>query len=240
MNTELLKDYVDFPNPELAQEGLLCMGGDLGIPILISAYRQGIFPWFNEDEPILWWSPDPRCVVKPGEVKISKSMRQFLKRHNYTIKIDNDFETTIKKCQSTPRKGEDGTWITADIINAYCQLFNLGIAHSFEVYENDEMIGGLYGVSMGKMFFGESMFSEKSNSSKLAFIFLSEFLKHEKFSLIDCQVPNPHLLSMGCVEMDRKEFLSINKLGIQFETSFGSWEQLGNNFLLNTNNLTKL
>ena len=240
MNTELLKDYVEFPNPELAQDGLLCMGGDLSVPILISAYRQGIFPWFNEDEPILWWSPNPRCVIKPGDLTISKSMKQLIRKGLYTLKIDTAFETVIKKCQSIPRKGENGTWITEDIINAYTKLFDLGIAHSFEVYEKEKLVGGLYGVSIGKMFFGESMFSEKSNTSKLAFIFLSEFLKEKDFSLIDCQVPNPHLLSMGCKEMERKNFLDINKTGTQFDTIFGSWTQIGDDFLSMNNNLTKL
>ena len=218
-------DYYTFPDPSHADEdGIVCVGGDLSPEMLISAYRQGLFPWFNEEDPTLWWSPDPRCVVVPGEVYISKNMKRLFNQRQYHFKCDTNFEDVLRNCKTVKRKNEEGTWISEDFIEAYQLLHHLGIAHSFEVYDQENnMIGGLYGLSIGNMFYGESMFSKKSNMSKLAFILLSKYLQHKSYRLIDCQVVNPHLTSMGCQEMSRDAFLDINQSGIQEPSAIGNW-----------------
>lgn len=219
-----LKDYVTFPEPSADDEGLLCGGGDLSPEMLISAYRQGVFPWFNSDEPIMWWCPIERCVVQPGEVTISKNMKRLIRQKKYTVASDRNFTEVIQNCSSIKRRTEDGTWISDQIIASYSLIHHLGIAHSFEVYnEEDVLVGGLYGVSLGKIFYGESMFSKESNTSKMAFIYLSEFLKSQDFELIDCQITNPHLISMGTKEMSRNDFLSKNERLIKEKTKVGSW-----------------
>lgn len=225
-----LKDYFRFPSPHLAEDGLLCMGGELSPEMLISAYRQGIFPWYNEGDEIMWWSPEPRCVVKPGEVKISKSMRSILRKNELEIRSDTNFEEVIRQCQQTKRKGQDGTWLIDDMMEAYLWLHQLGIAHSVEVYDHERLVGGLYGVSLGSMFYGESMFSQAANMSKVAFIYLSEYLKDQQFTLIDCQVVNPHLVSMGCGEMSREQFLEINQQHHHSGTRIGVWSDSFKNF----------
>ncbi len=197
-----------FPDPRLAdQEGLLAIGGDLQITTLIKAYSMGIFPWFNEDEPIIWWCPDPRLVLFPKEIKVSKSMKQILKKGEFEFSINTDFEAVIRYCRNT--RVEDGTWISEDIIQAYLNLHEAGFAHSFEVRKNNELVGGLYGVGLGKVFFGESMFSLMSNASKAALIFLCLHAMQEGIELIDCQQSTSHLQSMGAREISRDSFLEL-------------------------------
>lgn len=216
-----------FPNPYHAPENMpMAIGGDLSPERLIKAYQMGIFPWFNEEDPILWWSPNPRMVLYPDQLRVSKSMKKVLKSGQFTLKIDNAFNEVIECCQSVPRKGQEGTWITQDIINSYKNLHELGVAHSFEVYQEDQLVGGLYGVSLGKCFFGESMFSKVSNASKFAFIKLAELLEKSGFDLIDCQVYNEHLASLGAVEVDRSMFLDQLQAGLKKEFIIGSWSEL--------------
>ncbi|HHH52591.1 MAG TPA: leucyl/phenylalanyl-tRNA--protein transferase [Bacteroidetes bacterium] len=224
---KLNAEIVGFPPAEFAESsGLLAIGGKLDPNWLIEAYQNGIFPWFNEEDPILWWSPDPRSVAKPGEIKISKSMKPYFSKNIFTLKIDTSFENVINHCQNIKRHDQDGTWITDELKLAYIEVHKMGFAHSFETWKNGKLVGGLYGVSLGKMFFGESMFSLESNASKFAFISLSEILKKNKFTLIDCQIPNPHLTSMGCYEMKRTEFLDLLKQNNHKETLIGNWNDI--------------
>jgi leucyl/phenylalanyl-tRNA--protein transferase len=218
----LSPDFMVFPHPEMADEsGMLAVGGDLSPERLLTAYSFGIFPWYDEDEPITWWSPDPRSVVRPGGVKVSKSMRPFLKK--YQLKIDQSFEKVIHHCRKINRKGGEGTWITEEMEEAYLELHRLGYAHSFETWFEGELIGGLYGVSLGRCFFGESMFSLKSNASKFAFIQLSEWTREKDFLLIDCQVPNDHLSKMGCTGMPRFSYLQIMRKNLLSTSLLGKW-----------------
>jgi leucyl/phenylalanyl-tRNA--protein transferase len=217
LNTELsilplpvyqIPDELLFPDPELAEEdGLLGVGGDLSPSRLLLAYASGIFPWFSKGEPIMWWSPDPRCVLRPEKLKISTSLRQALKKDNYEVRFDTSFEEVIRQCSATKRKGQRGTWITKEMVDAYIQLHELGYAHSTEVFMDGELAGGLYGISIGGTYSGESMFHLKPEASKIALYHLVERLKEKGFPLIDCQVTNSHLLSLGAEEMPRKEFL---------------------------------
>jgi leucyl/phenylalanyl-tRNA--protein transferase len=200
----------DFPNTESAleqPEGLLAVGGQLSTEWLLSAYERGIFPWFSEGEPIMWWSPAPRMVLKPGSAHISRSLRKAFKKSNIEIKVNHSFETVIQYCSDESLRSE-GTWITSDMKDAYIQLHLDGWAHSIEVYEAQELIGGLYGIGIQGLFFGESMFSLSSNASKYAFIALSEWAKAEGLALIDCQLYNPYLDSLGAMEISRDEFES--------------------------------
>ena len=208
----LSKDLI-FPNPSLSEEdGLLAIGGDLSTERLLLAYSNGIFPWFSDDEPILWWSPNPRFVVYPNCVKISHSMKKILKKDLYTVSFNRCFREVIYNC-SNMRK-ETGTWITEEMIEAYCKLHELGFAHSVETWYDDKLVGGLYGISLGKCFFGESMFSTMDNASKVAFITLSKVLEQREFILIDCQVPTNHLKSLGAICISRENFLQLVKKGI--------------------------
>lgn len=190
---------IDDPN------GLLAAGGSLSKQRLVDAYRRGIFPWYSPGEPILWWSPDPRCVLIPDQIHISRSMRKRLKKKDYRVVFDQDFPAVIDAC-SAPRRDADGTWISNQMKEAYCALHREGIAHSVEVYIDDELVGGLYGLSMGKLFFGESMFSRAKDTSKIAFIVMVEQLQKWGYALIDCQVSNDHLFSLGATEISRDEF----------------------------------
>jgi len=189
----------------LKPSGLLAAGGDLSPQRLIEAYRRGIFPWFNEGEPILWWSPDPRMVLFPGELKISRSLRKTLKKDNYEIRVDNAFSEVIQAC-AAPRGEQPGTWIHAEMISAYTALHEMGVAHSVEVWMRGELMGGLYGVSQGKVFFGESMFSRIPDTSKIAFVHLVKQLERWGFHMIDCQMKTTHLASLGGREISREEF----------------------------------
>lgn len=197
-----------FPPVETAldyPQGLLAAGGDLSPPRLINAYRHGIFPWYSEDQPILWWSPVPRCVIFPSDVHISRRLRRRFNQGRYRVTADHAFARVIDAC-SRPRHDQDGTWITTGMEAAYNRLHNLGIAHSVEVWDEDELIGGIYGLALGRVFFGESMFSQQVDASKIALVALSKQLERWDFTLLDCQVSNPHLLSMGAVEIHRAEF----------------------------------
>ena len=205
-----LDDALWFPPVEDAMDdGLLAVGGDLSIQRLLLAYSNGIFPWFNEDELPMWWSPDPRFVLFPGDLKVSKSMRQLLKREHFEFRIDTAFETVIYNCSRMPREGQDGTWISDEVITAYTALHQLGYAHSAEAWYDGELVGGLYGVLLGRVFFGESMFSHKSNASKYAFIKWVEVLKANGIVLIDCQVYTEHLESLGATMISRADFIEI-------------------------------
>ncbi|WP_427872116.1 leucyl/phenylalanyl-tRNA--protein transferase [Flavobacterium sp. MMS24-S5] len=199
------------PVSEADEEGILAVGGDLSPERLKLAYQKGIFPWFNEGEPILWWAPDPRMVLFLDELVISKSMRNILNRKQFTVTFNANFKEVISNCQKIQRIGQDGTWISDDIVESYCELNRQGIAKSVEVWQDDVLVGGLYGVDLGHIFCGESMFSKVSNASKVAFISLVKHLEKENYKLLDCQVYNPHLDSLGCREIDREEFMSILK-----------------------------
>lgn len=210
MSVHLLNDDLWFPPVTTAhRDGLLAAGGDLSIDRLLLAYRSGIFPWYNEDEIPLWWSPNPRFVLYPDELKVSKSMLQLIRKNAYEFRIDTAFEAVIHECSKMPRKGQDGTWITQDVKKAYSELHKSGHAHSAEVWLNDELAGGLYGVWLGNVFFGESMFSKYDNASKYAFICWVAHLKQKGVILIDCQVYTKHLESLGARMIKRKEFIEI-------------------------------
>ncbi len=206
----LLGDELVFPPVEMASsEGILAFGGDLQPQRLILAYRSGIFPWYNEGEPIIWYSPDVRMVLFPEELKISKSMRRFISKNEFTLTWNKAFEQVIDQCQNSPRKDQLGTWITDEMKEAYIKLHKLGFAKSIEVWLGEELVGGLYGIDLGHIFCGESMFSKVSNTSKLAFIHLVEELQKKGYKLIDCQVYNEHLESLGAREIPRREFMEM-------------------------------
>lgn len=208
----LINTKIEFPNVnEASPEGILAVGGDLSPERLLLAYKSGIFPWFNDDEPIFWWAPNPRMVLFPDELIVSKSMRNILNRNIFTVTFNQNFKDVISNCQKIKRDGQNGTWITDDMIEAYCKLHELGIAKSVEVWQNDELVGGLYGVDLGHIFCGESMFSKVSNASKVAFIALVNQLKKDNYKLLDCQVYNEHLESLGCREIERDDFMKILK-----------------------------
>ena len=197
------------PVSQANQDGILAVGGDLTPERLLLAYKSGIFPWFEDGEPIIWWSPNPRMVLFLDELIVSKSMRNILNRNIFKITFNQNFRDVISNCQNIKREGQNGTWITNDMIEAYCELHQLGIAKSIEVWQNDILVGGLYGINLGHVFCGESMFSKVSNASKVAFIALVNQLKKENYKLLDCQVYNPHLESLGCREINRIDFMEI-------------------------------
>ncbi len=204
-----LDKEIIFPPVHLAEpDGLLAMGGDLSPERLLSAYRHGIFPWYDGDLP-LWWSPDPRFVLYPGQLKISKSMNQLLKRNAFEFTVNNAFEAVINECKKSPRKDQEGTWITEAVMEAYVKMHQLGYAHSAEAWLNGELVGGLYGIRLGKVYFGESMFSHVSNASKYAFIKYIQQLVAEGVKLVDCQVYTSHLESLGAGMIGRSEFIQL-------------------------------
>lgn len=205
-----LSEELIFPSPELAEEdGLLAAGGDLSKDRLLLAYSMGIFPWYSDDSPVLWWSPDPRLVLIPYELKVSRSLRQIIKKGVFTITMDTAFDEVISNCAEISRKGQQGTWITEEMIRAYIGLHRAGHAHSIESWQGGKLAGGLYGIALGKAFFGESMFAIKSNASKVAFVTLIEYLTKLDFSFIDCQMTTEHLKSFGAKEVSRKKFLRM-------------------------------
>ena len=207
----LTKELYFPPVEETSCEGVLAIGGDLSVERLMLAYSNGIFPWFNDEEPILWWSPPERMVVNPLDYKISKSLRNIINRNIFDVTLNKNFEGVISNCQSITRKGQNGTWITDDIIQSYTQLHKLGKVMSFEVWQNNELVGGLYGVDLGHVFCGESMFSKVPNASKVAFVKLLEYLKQNNYKLLDCQVHNDHLEKLGAFEISRESFMMILK-----------------------------
>ena len=205
-NNRLVDDFPD-PNTALSEpDGLLAAGGDLSQNFLINAYRRGIFPWYSDGQPILWWCPSHRSVITPGKVKVSRSLNKTLKRRIFEVKFDKNFADVIEAC-AAPRAQQSDTWITNEMKRAYIQLHRNGYAHSVECYANEELAGGLYGVALGRVFFGESMFSRVSDASKVALVSLSESLRDWGYELIDCQIHNPHLASMGASLVPRAEFL---------------------------------
>lgn len=204
----LTSDIIFPPVAEASPEGIIGIGGDLKPERLLLAYKSGIFPWFSIDEPIIWWSPDPRMVLFPDELKVSKSMKQLLRKNAFKITYNKAFKEVIINCAKIERKDQDDTWITNEMIEAYCKLHELGYAVSVEVWKEDVLVGGLYGIDLGDIFCGESMFSKQSNASKYGFIHLVKRLQQENYKLIDCQVYTEHLESLGAREIAREAFLS--------------------------------
>lgn len=214
---KLTKEII-FPNPEFSEkDGLLAIGGDLSLERLIVAYCNGIFPWYNEGEPVLWWCPKPRFIIIPTDVKISKSMKKIIKKEEFKVTFNNDFEGVISNCKFLREINDEGTWISDDMKNAYINLFKHDYAMSVETYLDDELVGGLYGVKIGKCFFGESMFSKVSNASKIALIKLAEKLNSEDFIFIDCQMHTEHLESMGGKFVEWNIFKDLLNKGIELD-----------------------
>lgn len=222
-----LTNKLEFPPVALADEtGIVAFGGDLSQKRLLLAYRSGIFPWYSDNEPITWWSPDPRFVVYPDSFKIPRSLRKPLREHPYAISFDKDFKAVIKNCQKIARAGQDGTWITDEMEQAYIALHEAGYAHSVEVWDKKKLIGGLYGVSLGTCFFGESMFSKASNASKFAFCSLASTLFQAGFGIIDCQVYTPLLAQFGAAHLNRKEYMAELNANLIKKTMKGTWMDL--------------
>lgn len=220
----LLDKNLIFPPVELAIEGgILAVGGDLSPERLLLAYREGIFPWYSEGEPIIWWSPDPRFVLFPDELKVSKTTRQVINRKIFDISFDSDFEGVITRCAAVKRRRQRGTWITDEMRDAYIELHRLGYAHSVESRRDGRLVGGLYGVSLGSVFFGESMFALESNASKAALVTLVRVLQSKGFKLIDSQVYTEHMEHFGAREIPRSEYMKILKDCLRHETFRGSW-----------------
>ncbi|MFC2111456.1 leucyl/phenylalanyl-tRNA--protein transferase [Bacteroidota bacterium] len=221
---QLTKELI-FPNPnEAIDEGLLAVGGDLSEERVLLAYSHGIFPWYSNDDPIMWWSPNPRLVLFPDKLKISKSLKQKIKKGVFDIKFDTNFEEVIEHCSKVPRGEQDGTWITEEMKQAYINLYKKGFAHSVETYFDGKLVGGLYGLSLGNMFFGESMFHLITDASKIAFYYLVEKISEWDFDLIDCQVKTEHLISLGGEEISREQYLELLSDSVKRESKVGKWK----------------
>ncbi len=219
-----------FPSvDEAVEDGLLAIGGDLKPARLLEAYANGIFPWYDEDHPIMWWSPDPRMVLVPSQMIVSKSLRQAIKNNVFQVKFDEQFETVIKACGNINRKNQAGSWITKDMVEAYVKLHTLGYAHSVETYHDGQLAGGLYGVSLGGIFFGESMFHTQSNASKVALFHLVQFAMEMGIELIDVQQETSHLASLGAKTIKRDTFLALLKILLSRPTIKGNWEKIPGN-----------
>ncbi len=219
-----LSEDLAFPSPHLAsKEGLLAVGGDLSRSRLLLAYSLGIFPWYSDGEPILWWSPDPRLVLYPDELKITRSLNKVIKKGAFTLTIDRAFDRVINECARVPREKQRGTWIVAEMVEAYCRLHASGFAHSVEAWADNRLAGGLYGVSLGRCFFGESMFTLVSNASKVAFVALVQYLQSLNFTLIDCQISTDHLIRFGAREISRTRYLRELEEGLKAPTLRGKW-----------------
>jgi leucyl/phenylalanyl-tRNA---protein transferase len=213
-----------FPDPQTADtDGLLAVGGDLTVESLVTAYSKGIFPWYSEESPILWWSPDPRLVLFPEKIKISTSLSHTIKKGIFTVTADHNFEDVIRNCASVNRFGQQGTWLTKEMIAAYISLHKAGLAHSFETWHDNRLVGGLYGVSLGRAFFGESMFHSKSDASKVALCALTKWAITNKFFFIDAQQSTSHMKSLGAEEIKRTVFLKLLDECLQYETVKGKW-----------------
>ncbi len=221
-----LSDDVVFPDPRRANpDGLLAIGGDLSVTRLLLAYRLGIFPWYEDGYPILWWSPPRRCVVDPAAFHISRSLGRLLRQGRFTITFDQAFPAVMRACGETRIEEGKGTWITEDMIHAYCTLHEAGFAHSAEAWYEGQLAGGIYGVSLGSAFFGESMFKRVTNASKIAFAVLAQRLSDWQFSMIDCQITNPHLQRLGSYEISRAEFLRRLAHALTSPTRVGKWTE---------------
>ena len=213
-----------FPNPrEAGEEGLLAFGGDLNPHRILKAYREGIFPWFNPGDPILWWSPNPRMILYPQDFKSNKSFKRILRNKGFEVRFDNNFEEVINYCGSVPREGQEGTWLTKEMKEAYLELHHMGFAHSVETYYNNELVGGLYGIAMGGGFFGESMFSLMPDASKVSIKALSSICVKKSYDFIDCQVETAHLIRWGAKLVERDVFLDGLEKTLEKSTDFGSW-----------------
>lgn len=224
----LLEPSDDFPNPSDAanDEGLVAVGSDLSPENLLKAYRNGIFPWFNEGQPYLWWSPNPRMVLFLDHLYVSKSLRKTIRDKVFTIKMDTAFDDVIHSCAKTERFEQEGSWITKDIIDAYKQMHSLGYAHSVEAYSEGELVGGLYGLAIGKVFFGESMFHKAANASKVAFVHLVNFLQEHHFELVDAQQDTSHLRSLGASLLSREDFIEKIQTYTNYPSIQGKWTNL--------------
>jgi len=214
-----------FPDPrEASDEGLLAYGGDLEPNRILTAYRYGIFPWYSQGDPILWWSPNPRLLLYPKDFITRKSFARVLRNRGFGVTFDKDFSAVIKQCASVPRQGQEGTWILPEMQEAYIKLHDMGFAHSVEVWLDGKLVGGLYGLAMGKAFFGESMFSLYRDASKVAFRALSDVLGARGYDFIDCQMKTDHLMSLGAVEVDRNRYLDELAQALQKPSDIGSWQ----------------
>lgn len=223
-----LRKELVFPDPALAHEsGILAVGGDLTPERLLLAYASGIFPWFEDDQPILWWSPDPRLILEPDHLHVPRSLAKVQRRGTYDIRWDTAFARVMQRCGTVPRPDQDGTWITQDMLDAYVRLHELGWAHSAEAWRDGELVGGLYGVSLGSAFFGESMFAEAPDASKVAFVTLVQRLRAGGCDLVDCQVTTEHLQRFGAVEIPRAEYLRRLRVCLGKPTRRGPWNESG-------------
>ena len=222
-----LPEKIVFPHAKFAEaDGLLAIGGDLSEERLLTAYANGIFPWYTEDSPILWWSPDPRMVIFPEKFKRSKSLRRTVEKGVFEVRFDSDFESVIRNCGIAKRPEQEGSWITGEMLEAYIALHKLGYAHSVETFYEGKLVGGLYGVSIGKVFFGESMFHHKTDASKVALWHLVDKLTEWDFDFIDAQQETDHLKSLGAEAIERKKFLNLLEIAVQKEGIVGSWNKL--------------
>ena len=204
--------------------GLLAAGGDLSTQRLLDAYRRGIFPWYSDGQPILWWSPDPRMVLFPNELKITRSLARRLKRRDYEIRADTSFRDVMQACSTAPREGQNGTWIVPGMVDAYCRLHELGHAHSVETWMDDKLVGGLYGVAIGKMFYGESMFHRVTDASKIAFVYLVRWLEKQGYGMVDCQMHTSHLERFGAIEIPRGEFAARLSELVNLPNTLAPWQ----------------
>jgi len=211
------------PIEQAGPEGIVAVGGNLDPQMLLSAYAQGIFPWYTEGQPILWWSPDPRFVLFPGRLHLPRSLKRTLNRGVFEVRFDEDFERVITECRDMPRPQQEGTWITAEMISAYLRLHDMGYAHSVEAYAGGALVGGLYGVSLGAAFFGESMFWRVAEASKVAFVALGRLLRDKGYHFIDCQIYTDHLARFGAQDVARAEFLRLLANALQQPTCIGNW-----------------
>ena len=223
---------IQFPDPELADErGLLAVGGDLEPETLLAAYKKGIFPWYEAGQPILWWSPDPRMVLYPEDFHCSPSLKQKLRHPAFSVTADTAFQDVIRMCSRVKRKGQEGTWITPAMIRAFEQMYHLGFAHSVETWHHGKLAGGLYGLAIGRVFYGESMFHTVSDSSKIALYHLCRFLQRNGFEVIDVQQSTKHLESLGAVEVGREKFLQILQKATQKEGIPGKWSDVFRSYI---------
>jgi len=224
MTVYLLDDSLVFPNPSHAEKtGLLAVGGDLRVERLLLAYKHGIFPWYSEGDPIMWFSPDPRLIIFFENLYISSKLKKIIRSNIFEVRFDTSFKEVVAQCAKSDRSGQDGTWITDDMIEAYINLYNEGYAHSVETFHEGELVGGLYGVSLGGVFFGESMFFKMSNASKIALYYLVEKLRQWNFDFIDSQVPNEHMKALGGKEVERAVFLNLLESSLEKQTKLGNW-----------------